>query len=317
MKKRLWSLMTAAMLIMLLAAPASAREEGKYHFIVGDDDLAVAQGLDPAWENILLLGTDSRQDETEGSRSDAIMVCSVNKQSGAIRLTSLARDMWLRFPDTQMSNKLNTAYRFGGPNLAMKTVNDLLGLNITKYAVVNFYSFCDIIDAMGGIELTLTSAEINVINRSTEAYGGDMGETISPDAQTAVLSGAQALAYARIRKLDNDFGRTQRQRHVIAAVLRKAMQMRFAEQIALIRRCFDCVKTNLSLSDAVQLGSVVLTCGTDDMQELSLPMKGQFRYDSADGTSKLVVQPEKMRAQIQAFIYGETGDLPAQMPEEP
>lgn len=267
--------------------------------------LSAAEELDPAWENILLVGTDTRQDALEEGRADTTMIVSVNRKSGAIRLTSLARDMWIDLPGKIGHNRINTAYRFGGPEMMMQAVSETLGLNITRYAAINFYGFCDVIDALGGVEIEITRAEAQVINQSESVdYGSVRGEKIA-DGGLVTLTGGQALAYARIRKLDNDFGRTQRQRNVLIAVLDKVKTMSLTEQLSFVKECLACVSTNLGLGDIVTLGMTVLLNGAEDVKQLGLPSEGHYQYKTQDGMSTIVFDADALRTQAHEFIYGE------------
>jgi len=276
---------------------------------LGEATPSEARPLDPAWENILLVGADTRQDMLEEGRADAIMVASIHRESGAIRLISLARDMWIQIPGSSAHNKINAAYRFGGPDMMMQAVNEALGLDITKYAAINFYGFCDVIDALGGIEVEMTGTEAAHVNRTvSQEYGEIRGGRLEGGDGVKTLSGAQALSFARIRKLDNDFGRGQRQRKVILGVLEKVGSLSLTEQIAFIRNCLECVSTNVGLGDILSLGMAIMRGGMADIQQLGLPSAGNYHYDSEDGTSKVIFKAEETRNEALAFIYGQRVD---------
>jgi len=272
------------------------------------EDLSVAQGLDPDWMNVLLIGTDTREDELNRGRGDAIIVCSIHKKNGEIRLTSLARDMWVRIAGERFYDKINTAFRYGGPLTMMKTVNETLALNITNYVTVNFYGLCDLVDAIGGIELTLTRSERSVVNSSTQwKYGSVHGEKLplGEGDKTVTLCGAQALAYARIRKLDNDLGRNRRQRNVIEAMIRKAMELPEGEMIMLGKKCFEHVSTNMSFIDMFSIAAAAIRGGMKDLQQLSLPSEGNYHFINENGKSALEFDLKQVQNEVHAFIYGE------------
>ena len=273
---------------------------------LGEATPAEAKPLDPAWENILLVGADTRKDQLEEGRADAIMVASVNRETGAIRLISLARDMWIKIPGSKSHNKINAAYRFGGPEMMMQAVNETLGLEITRYAAINFYGFCEIVDALGGVEVEMTAAEAAHVNRTVnQAYGEETGTKLSSEDGVKTLSGTQALSFARIRKLDNDFGRGQRQRKVILGVLDKVGKLPLTKQIAFIKNCLECVSTNMGLGDILTLGMAVMRGGAKDVQQLGLPSQGNYHYDDDDGVSKVIFKAEETRNEAHAFIYGD------------
>ncbi|MBR2942134.1 MAG: LCP family protein [Clostridia bacterium] len=265
---------------------------------------------DPVWENILLIGEDTRRDVMEEGRADAIMVASVNRENGAVRLISLARDMWIRIPGSSAYNKINAAYRFGGPEMMLQAVTQTLGLEIEKYAAVNFFGFCDVIDALGGIEVDMSADEAAHINRTArQEYSAQRFSRLSEGDGVKTLSGEQALAFARIRKLDNDFGRGQRQRRVILAVLEKVRSLGFGGQLGFVKSCLDCMSTNMGLGDIMTLGMAIVRGGMEDVRQLGLPSAGNYHYDSEDGVSKVIFNAEETRREAQAFIYGDAADM--------
>ncbi len=265
---------------------------------------AAAQ-LDPAWKTFLLIGSDSRMDSLDG-RADALIVCAVHEDTGAIRLISLTRDMYIKLPGSDAHNRINTAFRFGGPERMMDAVNETLGLAIEQYAAVNFRGFCDVIDALGGITVTLAPGEAAVINKTADGnnYNHTAITPILHKAETATLCGAQALAFARIRKIDSDFARNGRQRDVVVAVLEKVKTLSFTQQLSFMKKCLACVETNMGLGDIVSLGTLVLRHGLDDITQLSLPSQGNYRYASIEGMSVVVFDEEVTRREALAFIYG-------------
>jgi len=286
----------------MLATGAAAQEQ-QYRHPVADGNLSIQEGLDPAWKNILLLGADTRRDKEIEGRSDAMIICSINMDTGAVRLTSLARDMWVNIAGTQVYDRINTAFRYGGPELAIKTVNELLLLNIEHYVAVNFYGICDVVDAIGGIDLELTRAEVSTVNQTTDwDYGSVKGKRLVYKEDGCVtLCGAQALAYARIRKLDNDLGRNNRQRNVLAAVAQKAMSLPLHEQMSFIKESFGHVTTDLGMTDIVSLGMAVLSGGLEEIEQLSLP--SDFQYKNESGRSVLSFDTEQAREELHGFVY--------------
>ena len=157
------------------------------------------------------------------------MVLSVGYQS--LKLASILRDTVVDI-DGHGRGKINGAYAYGGAELAMRTVNQTFGLNITKYVVVDYLTIARLVDAVGGVDIVISQAEMGQINANNANYAGstviaeDLGympapvRTYSEDGETPVhLDGLQALGYARIRKLDSDFMRTSRQRRVVQAAL--------------------------------------------------------------------------------------------------
>ncbi|MBR5302470.1 MAG: LCP family protein [Clostridia bacterium] len=301
MRKMIWIALTA----LMLALPCSALAD--YRIQVADGDLSQYPGLDENVKNILLIGIDSRQDQMEAGRADTMLVCSVNQATGVTHLTSLARDTWVAIGDNGLHNKLNAAYSFGGPNLLMQTINRTYHLNIEDYVTVNFYGICDIVDAFGGITLELKKGEPGMINAKVREFSGDEeNAAITPvprDAQQAHLCGAQALAYARIRQLDNDFGRQARQRNVLMAIARKVDECSMVQILSLAATCFEHVSTSLTMPEIIALAMKVMETGVTNIELHAYPQEGEFRYDSANGVSKLIIDPAKGIEKIHGYLY--------------
>lgn len=293
-----------ALLLVLLALLPCAALAQEYRMPVADDELDAVEGLDENVINILLIGTDTRLDEEPAGRADTIMVCSLNKTNGVVRITSLQRDSWVEIGDNGHKNKLNAAHSFGGPNLLMQTINREFGLNIEKYVAVNFYGICDIVDALGGVRVQLEDDEAGAINHTVEPkYGKVRPEWIVDDATEAVLCGSQALAYARIRKLDSDFGRTARQRKLLYAMAQRLTECSIPELIKTATTCFGYVKTNICLMDAIELATAILKVGVRDIGMQAVPSEEEVRYDRSDGVSKLIYDKEAMVRKVHTFIY--------------
>ncbi len=282
-----------------LAALQQALEDETKELPVGDEfrirvdsnDLSVAEGLDKDWLHILILGTDTGSLELNYGRTDAMMVASVNTKTGQMKLTSLVRDMLVDIPGLSIRNRINTANAFGGPLLAVKTVNEVLGLNITRYCSINFRGFKDIVDLLGGVTLTLS--------------GGESAEANAPYSNgPQVLNGEQALAYVRIRKLDNNFGRNQRQRLFLNALLEQVKNSSMDRILSVIAETFKIIATNLTPNEVIALLPPVLK-NAEGMEMLSLPQEGTFKYTTTSwGASVVDYDAEAVKKAFHAFVYG-------------
>ncbi|MBQ7825339.1 MAG: LCP family protein [Clostridia bacterium] len=293
------------LLAVLLALPCAALAD--YSMPVADGDLDAVQGLDENWFNVLLIGTDSREKNLRSGRADTMMICAINTQTGEIKITSLARDTWVTIGDNGHQNKLNAAHTFGGPNLLMQTINRTYSLNIEHYITINFYGVCDIVDALGGVHLELAQDEAWAINTTVEeeysSYGSAQIKPLPRDAAEADVCGAQALAFARIRKLDNDLGRQNRQRRLLLSMFNKVKDCSIPEMIGVAKMCLEHVTTNLPFTKIVSLATGVLSHGIAGISMQAFPDEGEYKYDSADGVSKLIIDPEAGRQKIHGFIY--------------
>ncbi len=258
---------------------------------VSEDDLSITEGLDPDWNNILLLGTDTGSEKLNYGRTDAIMVLSVNKKNGELKLTSLARDMYVPIPGTNIYNRINAANAFGGPLLAVKTVNEALKLNVSQYASINFSGFENVVDALGGVEIELTRAEAEITG-------------VKKEEGRQTLNGREALKYVRIRRLDNNFGRSERQRRFLFSLLNKMKNNSLDVALESLSMALQQMSTNLKASDILPLAPKIIS-NTNDMRLLSLPEKGDYSYSTKNGMSVVTFDAENTIASFHSFVYGE------------
>lgn len=182
----------------------------------------------PMVDNILVIGTDSRDIESDRGRSDSIILLSINSQSHTIYMTSFLRDVYVYINESYGSGKLNAAYSYGGPELLMDTIESNYSIKIDDYVVVSFAACAAVIDAVGGVEVTLSDDEANALNEIlisevNELMGDKRNDDLLESGGTYNLSGKQALSYSRIRYVGNaDFERTSRQREVMTIAMKKA-----------------------------------------------------------------------------------------------
>ena len=208
--------------------------------------------------NILLLGVDTRDMSTlKGTRSDMMMIASINKETNEVKLTSIYRDTYLKLGDTPTYDKVTHACVYGGPEMTMKSLNQALDLNITNYAIVNFKAVADLVDAMGGITVDIEEKEIQQLNKYTKQTAKNIGRKeygLVKEAGTHTLDGCQAVSYGRIRKgVGDDFKRTERMRIVVSKVFDKAKTMSFSQLKDVINLMVPQVKTNLTMNDILAL----------------------------------------------------------------
>jgi LCP family protein required for cell wall assembly len=204
--------------------------------------------------NIALFGID----ETEGiaGRSDCIMILTIDNLHKELKLSSIIRDSYVTIPNKNSKDKINHAYAFGGPKLAIETLNENFNLNIDKFITVNFSSLPKIIDDIGGITLNLTSDELEYIN-SAIYNTNKFNHTNSPNILTAgeqLVVGTQALAYCRIRYTEGgDFKRTERQRTVLNKLLEKSKSIPLTQYPSLLDELLPTIHTNLEKSEILSL----------------------------------------------------------------
>ncbi len=217
------------------------------------------------YRNIALFGVDSTTGALDkNTRSDTIMIASINQDTGECRLVSVYRDTYLNLSNDTY-NKCNSAYAKGGPKMAMNMLNMNLDMNITDFVTVGFAGLRDTIDAMGGVEIDVTEAEISHLNnyqismvgKTTDGVnytanaGVDYTPVTTPGRQT--LNGLQATAYCRIRHVGNDFQRTQRQRTVLLAIAEKAKKASPVTLNEIADKVFNEIYTSLDLDEILGL----------------------------------------------------------------
>ena len=221
-----------------------------------DYDLSL-QAVD-GYYNILLMGVDSRDmEELDGTRSDAIMVVSINEKNNDVKILSVYRDTYLKMGDTYTYDKITHACVYGGPEMTTKSLNQALDLNISNYVVVNFKAVADLVDAVGGIEVNIEDYEIRELNRITRNTATHLGYDdyeIVEQAGVQTLDGCQAVAYSRIRKgVGDDFKRTERMRTVVKLTTEKMKELPFKDLRKIIKVITPHVRTNISMKNVLAL----------------------------------------------------------------
>lgn len=226
---------------------------------------------------ILLVGVDSYQDTYTG-RSDVQMLMSINQKSKKIVLCSILRDSYVSIPG-HGNNRINAAYGKGGTNLLTQTIKNNFGIPVNRVAVINFKVVVDFVDAIGGVDVDLSPEEVEIINNGASGYLNDAGVNH--------LNGDQALTYARIRKIDNDFSRTKRQRVVMEDALEKIGNMSLAQQSSLMTEFLPRVHTDLTRSEVINLGSLVLRLKSFQVNSFAIPVDGSWSDMTVRGMAVL------------------------------
>ncbi len=281
-------------------------------------DLEINPDLPSEWLNVLLLGTDERALAEKG-RTDSMIICSVNTNTGEVKLSSIMRDLAIDYKamgyDALGTYRVNAANYFGGPEMAMQTVNHNFGLNIQNYVLVNFYGFQDVVEQLGGITMDITEAEMNKINDGQKQVAGIAyregvegveswpNQLLTEYGEGVHLNGQQALAYARIRKLDSDYARTERQRKVLTAILDVVRQRSALELVQLGTTLFPYVQTNMELNDIMTVAVKVLSADLD-VGSMRLPVNGSYVEERRNNDAMLWDCDFPMnQQQLYDFIY--------------
>ena len=296
------------------------------------DSLEINENLPDHVVNILLIGIDSRSEDLEESNQhgDVQIIVSSNKETGEIKLTSILRDLYVTIPGYKSKNRINVAYQRGGGELAMRTINHNFEMNIEHYIVINFYGLASIIDSLGGIDIELTKQEASAINayikKNLKTGGYDnQGKDYERQPLEKIngvqhLDGIQAVMYARLRSIDNDFARTNRQRHLLELLLGKVLDggMDMNKLLGLLEVCLPYAETNMSAWDMAELAMGVLSSdiltklenGDPLLQQSRIPMDETWKYYTTDAGATVVPfrTHKRLKENIQGiheFIYGE------------
>lgn len=269
-----------------------------------------AQALPKEVTNIALFGVDSRSGGYTGN-TDSIMIISIDEVHNKVKITSVMRDT-LVYLDGRGYAKINSAYAKGGPELALKTLNTHFNLNIRHYATVNFTGMAEIIDSVGGVEVTITEAERVAANELIMAPDTNFAKESNKirRAGKQVLTGVQAVCWSRLRSVStsagvsNDFGRTDRQRVVMEALFNRVMNMGFSKFPALAEALLPYVRTSLSYGDIIGIGSDVL--GGFTFEQTRVPLVNYVinaDYREQTGSSTVYYNFEYATKVLHAFIY--------------
>ena len=243
------------------------------------------------YRNVALFGVDSREgDLGKGTRSDSIIIASINEDTGDIKLCSVYRDTYLNLSNDSY-NKCNSAYAKGGPEQAIIMLNMNLDLNITDYVTIGFNGLIDVIDSFGGVMVDVSEAEISHLNNyqismvGTTSDGQTFTATEGKD-YTAVttagyqkLNGLQATAYCRIRHVGDDFERAERQREVLAAVMDEAKKASVSDLNKILDKVLPNVATSLDVDEMVAM--------LGDVTKYKITGSDGFPFESHRATGKV------------------------------
>lgn len=269
------------------------------------EDLAAGIKADENITNIALFGLDTREGDTQ-SHSDCMMIVTVDNTRGKIKMTSLMRDSLVNISD-HGEDKLNAAYFLGGPSLAIRTINENFGTDITEYIAVNFEQLVEIIDALGGVEIDVkTTEELLELNRVIRDYGIEQGKEFEGVEQTGLqtLDGVQAMCYGRIRKggTGDDWARVERQGIVLEAMFNKVQEMSASELIGLMQKLVPYVTTSLSPTELAPLIVGAVKDGVPTIEHARVPLDGEWDYYGA--SSEYILYDMDVAAEhIRAYIY--------------
>ncbi|MCR5327688.1 MAG: LCP family protein [Saccharofermentans sp.] len=266
-------------------------------------------------KNFLLIGIDSRSknynESGTGERADVIVVMSIDSNQGTIKLLSIARDSYAFFPGYSTPHKINAAMSYGGPDLLQATVEGSLRIKIDGYAYVNFSHMAQIIDAVGGVYVNMTSSEAYYANQHITAIYGNSAAFINSTGEGTWVNGIQAVAYARVRYTGNgDYERMERQIEVLRSLMTQYMKLSAIDKMAVMDDVFAAIVTNIPKEDIEKYALDFLpSLSNAEMQYLQLPIEGCFNAGIYGDEWSMRVNWNALIPYVQLYFYGETTDF--------
>ena len=260
--------------------------------------------------NILLVGEEAILDGGHRGRTDSIMIATINVKQKTLKLTSIMRDLYLQIPGYS-DNKINAAFNIGGMDLLVQALNQNFSMKLDGYVKVDFDSFEKVIDALGGVEITLSAKEAQYLN-TTNYISNPAYRNVREGKQ--ILNGNQALGYSRIRYVANgdqanDFGRTQRQRTVLTALFEKYKEKNAVELLALLPDILSLVTTDLSKTTILEYMYLAVTLHPDKLETMRIPV--DEAYYAARIREMAVLVPDTLEENVEAlhgFVFGDENE---------
>lgn len=247
--------------------------------------------------NVLLIGTDERHDEFhENARADSMMIMSLNFKTNTIKLASLARNIPVYVPDLGQNDLLTHIFRYGGADLLLEYVRDYLRVDVDRYVRTNFYTFEKLIDSVGGVDVELTIDEALGLNGEHPLGTNARTKARVQEGQNH-LSGYDALQYARIRYIDDDYHRIVRQRNIVMNVIKNSKGMSVGELNNMLKTIAPLVRTNFTQDEIKSLVYRLSSFLTGvDIENISIPESNQVMMDRA-------YTHEKYSIVLKDFLY--------------
>lgn len=272
----------------------------------------LAEEMEGGWQNILLMGGDQRDMGSENvGRTDSMIILSINREEGLVKMTSIMRDTWVKIPG-HGNQKINAANVFGGPELAMQIVNENFGTDIEDYMLVNMEDLAQIIDLIGGVEVEVSEHEREIANEYISEYLNSFknaqeytGDTYITEIGFVRLNGLQAVGYCRDRYTGSDFDRVMRQQEVMLAMAQEAQDMEIDALLDIAGQIADVVSTNMETDELKSLATAFMVMEIEDVQQYRIPANGTYDAGIKNGVWAIHPNFEKNKTLLHDFIYGE------------
>lgn len=244
-----------------------------------DEEIVITK--DEGWTHYLLLGVDGETNSYSSKRSDAMIVLSINDTEGRVVLSSVPRDT-LVYIEGKGFDKLTHAYAYGGADLTVQAYEDNFDIDIENYFTINFAVMREMVDTLGGLQLTITDAEAKHMGDYYGAWGLKGG--------TQILNGKEVLAYCRVRKIDSDYKRTERQFKVLKAIYEEVKNASLSEYTKLIGDIYPNIYTDMIMMDCISLaGKILGILDSGELENVKLVDSDHSRTGSLNGKSVVLV----------------------------
>lgn len=262
--------------------------------------------------NIAFFGIDRMDANQKTSRSDSIIIVSIDSKNKKIKMSSIMRDTYVKIKGHGQT-KITHAYAYGGPQLAISTINENFNLNIRDYITLDFFSFEKIIDTIGDVSIDIKQDEISPMNDKiveiSKIEKKSVPKITKPGLQT--LNGLQVVAYSRVRFTEGgDYRRIERQKTVMSIITTKIQSLGVAKFPSIVSELLPYTETSLSSIDIIKLGTKVLTSNTTTLEQDRFPVDGYSVGKTIDKVWYLVADMKSTITQLHNFIYKDIKSVP-------
>lgn len=283
--------------------------DGGQFTVLPEDYVEPITGIEGTY-HLLLAGVDTNGQGITG-RSDTMVLAILNTRQKTVKLISFMRDLYVKIPG-RGHNRLNAAYVYGGPDLLVKTISQVFQVRVDGYLAVDFGLMARLIDGIGGIEMNVSEREFESLNAILSYYNHlndkPRDEGLLKTSGKVLLTGYQAMAYSRIRKMDSDFERVKRQQNTLRAIFDQILTLDTGSMGELVTQFAHQVKTDVSLAEALELIALVAQMDKAQITSLTIPVSGAYKNVTKNKAAFLVPNLKRNLNALNAFI--KEGSIP-------
>jgi len=254
--------------------------------------------------NVALFGVDVGRDKNDPPHSDSIIIATLDKKHNKLKLTSIMRDSYVEIKG-HGKTKINEAYTYGGPQLAIRTINENFNLNIRNYVTVNFFGLEKLIDELEGVTVDIKDYELKEINTWVKEVAEleKKEPVLVKHTGVQTLTGGQAVAYCRLRHVGNgDFERTDRQRRVLDELFQKVKSAGVTKYPGIVSELFPMIETSFTKTEILSLGTKILA-SVSRVEQQRFPLDGYCKGEIINDVWYLVPKPDLIDTERQLHDY--------------